>query len=95
MAPPKSRMIGSKQRRIAAKNGRYLRLSLELLIKEGADGASVPALGVRKIAVEREIALGKGGACQGRCLGASNGHVEDGQVEKADLLVMVLDGSIR
>ena len=35
--------------------------------------------------------MGKGGACQGRCLGAGDGHVEDGQVEKADLLVVALD----
>ena len=84
MGCEKGGVVGGEQRRVAAADGRDLRLPPELTVEEGAHRPPVPAARVDEIAVERQVAVGKALARQLGRLIAGHRHVEHGQVEEGD-----------
>lgn len=55
-------MVGGEKWWITPEDGGNLRLAFKFAVEKGAHRASIPALGMDEIQVERQVAWGKGGA---------------------------------
>ena len=77
-------MVGGKDRRVAPQDGRNSRVSPELTVQEATHRLAVPAMGMPKPGIERQVAfIERRSVVLPRCASAYR-HIEHREVQEGD-----------